>query len=331
MNTNFLPTGLGAGLGMLILILDSRTALETARECMQLITQTLIPSLFPFFFLSNWLTSSGCHSFRFLSHIGRLFRFPENCSYLLLPAFLGGYPSGAQAVESAREQGQLSQESAERLLGYCSNAGPSFLFGILSGFFPMPWMCWTLWAIHIAGALCAAWILPSPAIKSSHTAGNTPKISFSEILMRSIKATAMVCGWVILFRILLAFADRWFLWIFSQPIKVFLAGLLELTNGCCQLDRITDIRLRFIICSTMLSLGGLCVTMQTQSVVSQLNLQYYYKGKGIQSFFSVCAASAIMYKTYLPLFVPLLLFLYAVFKSKKEVAFPLRMVYNDQK
>jgi hypothetical protein len=322
MNTSSLPMGLGAGLGMLILILDSRTAVDAARESIQLLTQTVIPSLFPFFFLSNWLTSSGCCNFPILSYIGRFFRLPENCSYLLLPAFLGGYPSGAQAVSSAHENGQLTKEFAEYLLGYCSNAGPSFLFGILSGFFPEVWMCWALWGIHIAGALCAVWILPHSASEHHGAVIQIQRKPFSEILVRSIKITATVCGWVILFRILLAFADRWFLWIFPQPIKVFLTGLLELTNGCCQLGQIQDLRLRFILCSAMLSLGGLCVTMQTQSAVPALNMRYYYQGKGIQTIFSVCIASTIMYRSFLPLFVPSLFLLYAIFRLQKRCSIP---------
>jgi hypothetical protein len=156
MKTISLPTGLAAAAGMLILILDSRTALDAARESVQFVIQTVIPSLFPFFFLSGWLTGSDCRSFRILSLAARLFRVPNSCSYLLLPAFLGGYPSGAQAIASAQQQGKLSKDNAQRLLGYCSNAGPSFLFGILASYFPAVWMCWLLWAIHIAGALLAA-------------------------------------------------------------------------------------------------------------------------------------------------------------------------------
>lgn len=310
--------GLGAAAGMLILILDSRTALEAARESVQFVIQTIIPSLFPFFYLSGWLTGSTFQSFGALSWIARLFRMPDSCSNLLLPAFLGGYPSGAQAIASAQQQGQLSKESAERLLGYCSNAGPSFLFGILASCFPATWMCWTLWAIHISGALAAAWMLPPVSDDCGKSTQWASVLTASEILLRSLKTTAVVCGWVILFRVLIAFLDRWCLWYFSQSFRVFMKGILELTNGCCALAQIQDIRLRFVLCAALLSLGGVCVTLQTKSVVNSLDLRYYYIGKGLQCIVSVTAASAIIYRSFLPLFIPLSLLLLSQSNRKKR-------------
>lgn len=322
MKTYSLPAGMGAAAGMLILILDSQTALEAARESVQFAIQTVIPSLFPFFFLSGWLTGSGLGSFRILSGVARLFHMPDGCSYLLLPAFLGGYPSGAQAIASAYQQGQLSKESAERLLGYCSNAGPSFLFGILTSCFPAVWMCWALWAIHIAGALLAARLLPAVSEDCIRISKIRKQQTMSDILLRSVKTTAIVCGWVILFRILIAFLERWCLWLVPQPIQVFLKGAIELTNGCCALNQILDVGLRFVLCAALLAMGGVCVTMQTKAVVRSLDLRYYRLGKGIQCAFSVIAASAILYRSAIAFFIPAAFLLLSQLKPKKRGSFP---------
>ena len=65
--------GLGAFAGISILILDSRTALIGAQEGIVLCLQTVIPSLFPFFMLSNLLTGSLMGAdFRILRPIGRI-------------------------------------------------------------------------------------------------------------------------------------------------------------------------------------------------------------------------------------------------------------------
>lgn len=322
MKTFSLPMGLGAAAGMLILILDSQTALEASREGVQFVIQTVLPSLFPFFFLSGWLTGSDFRQFRILSGVARLFRIPDSCSYLLLPAFLGGYPSGAQAIASAHQQGQLSRESAEQLLGYCSNAGPSFLFGILSSSFPATWMCWALWGLHIVGALLAARLLPAVSEDCSAISKEKKQHTMSDILLCSIKTTAIVCGWVILFRVLIAFLERWCLWLVAPPFQVFLKGSIELTNGCFCLNQIQDVRLRFVICSALLSLGGFCVTMQTKSVVQSLNLRYYRIGKGIQCVFSVCTASAVLYRSVIPLLVPAIVVLLSQWKREKRSSFP---------
>ena len=65
-----------------------------------------------------------------------------------------------------------------------------------------------------------------------------------------------VCGWVILFRILIAFLERWFLWLLPASVRVAVTGLLELSNGCCALAEIKDFKMRFLLCSGMLSFGG---------------------------------------------------------------------------
>ncbi len=90
-------TGICVSLGMLALILDGRTAIEGARQGIELCLRTVIPSLFPFFVLSILLTSSLLgSSLIVLRPLGRLFGMPEGAESLLIPAFLGGYPVGRE-------------------------------------------------------------------------------------------------------------------------------------------------------------------------------------------------------------------------------------------
>ena len=310
-----------ACIGMLVLILDSRTALVSAQAAMELIVRTVIPSLFPFFFLSVLLASSGEIGSVFLFRpICTLFRIPQECAYLLIPAFLGGYPAGAQSIGTAWEHGQLSKETAERLLGHCCNAGPSFLFGILAAYFTEWWMCWSIWGLHILGAIAAAWMIPSgPFLMDSRTTTSHTK-SVPEVLAASLGITANVCGWLLLFRVLIGFLDRWLFWRLPVSLQVVLAGFLELTNGCCMLGMITDIRLRLILCTVMLSLGGMCVFLQTKSVSKALSIRWYVLGKCIQASVSGLTAAAFLYRSHF-LLVLLLCFLFLA-KSKKRSSFP---------
>ena len=54
-----------------------------------------------------------------------------------------------------------------------------------------------------------------------------------------------ICGWVVLFRMILAFFDRWFLWLFPAAVRVGIYGVLELANGCCALLMIENEGLMF--------------------------------------------------------------------------------------
>ena len=225
--------GICVSFGMLALILDGRTAIDGARQGIELCLRTVIPSLFPFFVLSILLTSSLLgSSLAVLRPLGRLFGMPDGAESLLIPAFLGGYPVGAQNVAAAFRSGQLTKPEAERMLSFCSNAGPAFLFGMAAAMFPRRWMAWALWGIHIVGALFAALLIPGkPAapVRLTKTSPHSP----ASALNTAITVMATVCGWVVLFRVLLAFLKRWFFWILPAAVQVAVTGILELSNGCC--------------------------------------------------------------------------------------------------
>lgn len=125
-----------------------------------------------------------------------------------------------------------------------------------------------------------------------------------------------VCGWIILFRVLIAFLDKWLFWFLPQTVRVMLVGLLELSNGCCDLPCVSDVNTRFILCSGMLAAGGLCITAQTISVTPGLSLSYYSFGKGIQFLVSVVLSYSVVSKTVLPLVFLLLPILYQTRKNR---------------
>ena len=309
-------TGMAASLGMLVLILDGKTALEGARQGIELCLRTVVPSLFPFFLLSILLTSSFMDSsLPLLRPLGRLCGVPKGAESLLVAGFLGGYPVGAQSIAAAYRAGQLHKKEAERLLAFCNNAGPAFLFGMVATMFPRRWMAWALWGIHMAGAVLAAVLIPGQR-GNQVTMSPARPTSLSAALHSALRVMATVCGWVVLFRVILAFLSRWFLWLLPAPAQVAVTGPLELSNGCCELMAVTDVRLRFCICAGMLAFGGLCVTMQTLSVTSGLSLKQYFLGKAMQTAFSLALTAAIVYGAWFPF--GLLFLLCLLFRQKKS-------------
>jgi len=291
-----LLAGLSGFIGIFILILDGKTALFGAAEGIALCVQTIIPALFPFFLFSALLTGAFVGSpIGLLRPIGKSFRIPAGGESLLIASFLGGYPVGAQSVAEACKNGQLSSAVAERMLSFCSNAGPSFLFGIVAFMFRDRRIAWLLWAIHIVTAWINAQLFmegDEPILQGIHS------ISISSAMTASVKTMASVCSWVILFRVILSFLDNWIFWLLDNPARVVISGMLELSNGCCSLAEIGDPKLRFVICSGMLALGGLCVTMQTASVAQGLNLRYYYIGKLLHCISSLVFSICLVYEVW---------------------------------
>ena len=300
--------------GLLILILDGKTAVSGAAEGIELCLKTAIPALFPFFVLSAAFLRSEV-SFPGLERVlTSLFGFPPGLGSLALPCFLGGYPVGAREVFQAYSDGRLHKTEAERLLAFCNNAGPAFIFGMVGQMFPRPWMPWALWGIHIVGALAAARCVSG---RSGDVRCVEKKPGAKGDLMAGATATmGIVCGWIVLVRVLITFLDKWVLWRLPQTAHVALIGLTELSNGCWELSRISSTAIRFILCSGMLAAGGLCVTAQTISVTGALSLHDYYVGKLIQILVSLVLSSCIMFRTVFPLLFLLIPGFYLICKKR---------------
>jgi len=330
-------TGILAGVGMFVLILDAKTALLGAKQGVDLCIGTVIPSLFPFIILSVLL--NGCFlgkRIKPLVYIGRLCGIPAGCESILLIGLLGGYPVGAQSVAQAYRNGQLSRNDACRLLGFCNNAGPAFIFGMLSVLFTNPAIPWAIWLIHILSALITGMVLPGRSNNTCVATGVQP-VSLQQALQRSIRIMANICGWVILFRVLIRIFDRWFLWLFSDQLKVLFVGILELTNGCVDLQSVSSESVRFIMCACMLSFGGLCVMMQTSAVTADLGIGLYFPGKLLQCVISFLLATVTQYVLFpteqqiniSPVVFAVITAILGLFVSikrrKKVVAFPMQM------
>ncbi len=265
MKRRMIPPALCA-VGMLLLILDSRQAASSAREAIELCTRTVIPSLFPFFLLSGWMARSGGGN-------------------LIFSGLFGGYPVGAQALAQAQAAGSVDRDRANRMLGWCSQAGPSFLFGIAGAQFPSMGYGWCLWAIQLLSALSVGLILsPGSGVKTGHRAVTA---RHPDVMVPALRAMGSVCGWVVVFRVIIGFLQRWFFFFLPDMAKILISGLLELTNGCLMLESIPDLHLRFLLCLIFLNFGGVCVVLQTISVAGNLDIRYYLTGKLLQTGFAV--------------------------------------------
>lgn len=301
MKRNKLGLTVAAG-ALFMLILDSRSAADAAAMGVDACIKTVIPALFPFFVLSGYLTS-GLGNGMLSNFIGRLFHLPPNCSIILLTGLLGGYPVGANLAAAQYRTGNISKAQADRLIMFCSQAGPSFLFGIAAAQLGSIQFGWLLWGIQILSAWYVALLFPVPNHVNEHHI-QPRAVSWSDAMRTSLSAMASVCGWVILFSVVIRFLSRWVLWILPSTLQILLCGLLELTNGCLMLTSIEDSQLRFLLAAVMLNFGGLCVVMQTASIAKELNLKRYLLGKVIQT--GICVLFALSILGYFYFLLPLI-------------------------
>ena len=318
--------GAGAGFCFILLILDSRTALSGAAAGIELCIKSVIPALFPFFVLSDVLVSAlwGSNT-KLLRPLGRLFGMAEGSESLLISAFLGGYPVGAREVSGAYAKGQLNKEDALRLLSFCNQPGPAFLFGMVGPALSGKWMVWVLWGILLLSALLVS-ALTKPG--QSHTELPARRLPTPASAMgNALHSMGAVCGWVVTFRVVSSFLERWVLWFLPGVWKTGVLGALELSNGCCMLTEIPDSRVRFLLAAGMLSFGGLCVAMQTVSMLGNLPSKSFLLGKLLQTGFALGLALAFLQGKLWYWIFPVVLAFIVLFR-KKAVAFSKKPLYN---
>ena len=278
-------------IAFLMLILDSKTSSQGAAEGIGLCIKVVIPSLFPFLFLSACLT--GNNLFPKLPSLHRL-GVPKGAESIFLLGLLGGYPVGAQMIRDNYQKGILTKQTAQRLLGFCNNPGPAFAFGMLSPLFTVSAAPWCLWGIIILSAIITGLLLPGKTEEISAVKQITG-ISLPAALNKSTRSMGLICGWVILFRVFFSIAENILLKRLPQIVRICFVGLMELTNGCVTLSTIPSEPLRFVLCAAFLSFGGLCVAMQTGSCTQELGLGMYFPGKLLQTFISILLASGVSF------------------------------------
>ena len=327
---------------MALLILDNKTVLLGASSGIRMCIDTVIPVLFPFLIITTLLTSAVSNmKLSILSRIGSIMHLPAGSEILWLIGLLGGYPAGAQCISLAVDHGNFAASDGKRLLGICNNAGPAFIFGLGMHILSDLRLCLLVWLIHILSSVIVGILVPGVSHSDDLNFRNT-QISVALAVKKAVSSISVICGWVLLFQILMELLKKWILWIFPLEAQIFLCGFLELTNGCVKLQTLPSMAMRFVFFSTFLSFGGLCVTMQTFAV-SNVSNRLYLPEKLLQTLISALVSSVFSFFLFQDLpsdtmlittmcaisIVPVVILIKK--KFKKSVEFNQRILYNDVK
>ena len=175
---------------LFLLILDSKTVIQGATAGIDLCIRVLIPSMFPFLVVCPMISSRIGTYISIFRPFGRLLRLPEGAEDLFFLGLLSGYPVGAAMVSQAAQSGRISKQDARRYLSFCSNAGPSFIFGIGAGLFPGIGSCAVLWLIQILSAAMVGILTPG----RGHKAGfkNQSPLSLQQALRNAVSTMAAI-------------------------------------------------------------------------------------------------------------------------------------------
>lgn len=259
------------------LLLFPAAAVQGARNGLDYSLGILIPSLYPFLFLSVFVVKSGLsermgHALERPTHA--LFRLPGRSAAAVLMAAVGGYPSGASAAEALYEEGSVTGEQAERMMRFCVNAGPSFVVTAVGVGFLHSARSGTillisqLTAFFLTGLISAGKSRREKARSKGpqKPAPRTSAQAFVESASAAAYSMLMMCSMVILFAAaisLLRLAVR------DPDLSAVLSALLEVTGGCADLARRGA---PLWVIAAAIGWGGVCVHFQIYACLGKLSV-----------------------------------------------------------
>lgn len=292
-----------------LLIFSQRNVLAV-KTSLELLMNSVIPSLFPFFVATELLSSTNLiprlGNF-FNKYMKPLFNVSGEGAFALIMGIISGYPMGAKIVCDFYAKNICTKEECERLLAFTNNSGPLFIIGTVGiGFFKDVRTGFLLLFTHILACISVGicfrfWKYKrnaSSCISSKyHTTNYSVKFSnlgtiLSCSIISAIRSISLIGGFIVLFSVICSILNSFLsiLNINNPYIVSIINGLFEITNGIYMLSNINTkyISLNIIITSFLLSLSGLSVLLQVLAITSKskLSIKTYIAGKVLQACFA---------------------------------------------
>lgn len=116
----------------LLLVVFSKTNLNSAKDGLLLWATAVVPSLLPFFIATELLSYTNIINFigKVLNKFMRpIFNVPGEGAFAFIIGMISGYPVGAKIVTKLRQDGLCTKSEGERMLSFTNNSGPLFILG----------------------------------------------------------------------------------------------------------------------------------------------------------------------------------------------------------
>ena len=257
----------------------------------------LIPSVFPFIFLTSFIVKSGISEKigKIMSPIIKfLFYLPGCAGPTIILSFLGGYPIGAKGVKNLYEEKLINDEQAERMLYFTVGAGPAFTIsavgvGILKNYRAG---CIIFLSQILSIILIGIFLGTRARIKKTYfyvpilNKGKETKNNLTESIIKSSYDASIsivgMCALIIIFCCLISIAKYIALENISCLIlskfhvpnnisKNIIPIALEVTSACTQS---INLNLPLETISFAIGWAGLCIHFQIFSIIEGIKISY---------------------------------------------------------
>lgn len=302
---------------VIFLLLNSPTLSTNLKLNVELFLYKLLPSVFPYIFLTQVLIGSGLIynlSWGLSKFASKLFHIPQVCCPAIIISFLMGYPNAAKYIVTLYNNNQIKSKQAEQLLGFTSLASPAFIISTLGvSFYSSVTLGVILLVSHILSSLILGILL---GIKYKDIIQQTSNNSYIlskkttgfEIISNSIFATLKTLGLIFCFMAIFSsiatiICNTLNL---SKNASCVIIALTEITSGLNALSSSTlSANTKILMTSFVLSFGSLMILYQIYAVAHTCHIKFlvFLKHKLIQGVLSTIITYVLIriFKFELPL------------------------------
>ncbi len=314
---------LGVALCAAALLLFPVQSVAAAKSGLQLCGNVIIPSLFPFFVLSSFCMEIGLVQYlgRVLEPLMRpLFRVSGACASAFVLGIIGGYPVGAKTAIALYEKRMISRDEAERLLAFCNNCGPAFIFGVVgAGVFSSSAVGLLLYLIHILSSVLVGLLFRFRGSRTVSTGRAAPaegaptfSVAFTASVRSAMQSTLSICAFVLFFTVIIRLlvlsgllrGAAALLGTLLAPFggtdaaaEKLLIGAIEMSSGVASLSGSAgSMSTQLSLAAFILGWAGLCVHCQVLSFLgsSDLSVRTYLAGKLAHGAISAALAGVLI-------------------------------------
>lgn len=265
-----------------LILLNSKDVINSVINSSNIFIIKVLPSLMPTMIIGLCLIKYNVTKiipnfiYKLFNH---LFNFNNTTTSIFIMSMIAGTPSNAIFINDYLNKGLISEKEASNLLCITHFINPLFIIGGVGiGIFNSAKIGLMLLLLMYISNFIKAFILRNN-FNSNYNKITLSKSSsfievFKESIISSIKSLLIIFGIITMFNILITLLSSIFN--FNIYIKCIINGLLEMTSGTIFLKYINiSFPIKFILSYLFLSFGGLCIQMQTFSMIKKIKIRYF--------------------------------------------------------
>ncbi len=273
---------------MAMMIAKPAYYLDSARKGLYLFANSVLPSLFPFYFCSLLLTYMG--AVKGVSMLGAkpvkvLYNTPKESAYIMLLSMLSGYPVGASTCCELYEVGALTTRDVKAISAFASTSGPVFILGTVGGaIFNDTRVGAIILASHYLASMINGLLYRKKKAQDVSTMAHTLDVdnTLSSAITKATTSMLFVGGYIVLCGMIIDTLElvgiRNALTSLvghdvAQPIVSVIYGLIEMTRGTIESAECTNLLLSIPLATCCITFGGASITMQNYTYLSKCKMK----------------------------------------------------------